>query len=151
MKKFRFSLEAVLRQERRQEKARIGELAATRDRVAEVLRRREGLVARINGLRVAEGAGMNIIDFRERNRYAAEILDAVRGLDAGLRFLREQEAAQLGLVRETRKRIKILENLREKQYEAHQGAVRREEERALEDMMASKRVQIRAAAERTGE
>jgi hypothetical protein len=151
MKKFRFSLEAVLRQERRQEKVRIGELTAIRERVAEALRRRDGLVARIDGLRVSGGADMSVIDFRERNRYIAELLEAKRGLDASLRILREQEATQLGLVRETRMRIKMLENIREKQRELHQGATRREEERTLEDIMASTHVRTRAAGERPAE
>lgn len=140
MKKFRFTLETVLSQEKRQEKAQLRELADIREKLRGAIHRRDEISDTISRICAGSGSGMTVDEFRQRNIYINELITLRNQQDHIIKGIQEQERNQIFILQETRKRIKVLDKLREKQYDQYQAAVMKEEEKALEEMMAFKLV-----------
>jgi len=140
MKKFKFTLETVLSQEKRLEKNQLGELENIREKLRGAIHRREELSDAIVRTRGGGGSGMTVDEFRRQEIYINELITLRKQQDQMIIGIREQEQRQIAVLQDTRKRIKVLDKLREKQYEQYQAAVLREEEKTLEEIMAFKLV-----------
>ncbi|NLG36790.1 MAG: hypothetical protein GX549_02150 [Clostridiales bacterium] len=135
MKKFRFTLEAVLACERRREKNDIAALAAVRAHIREKLNLREQLGRQIDALE-ARAAESTAGDLRERAGFTQWLIqDRIRLADEA-DALRTDEQACLAALHETRKRVRMLEKVRETQLAQYESSLGRQQDREMEEITA---------------
>ena len=121
MKRFRFSLERVLEFRLQQEAAERGRLAAL---VAE-RRRLEGqaeemLETSAQARRAVLGAGLlEAAELLAAHHYAGSLLRHREAALAAARAVEQERRAQLGQVLEARRRVRLLERLRERRKREH--------------------------------
>ncbi len=138
MKKFRFSLETVLRVKRQVEDLRRRELAAAqgaRDQVLALLDRRGSELRELNESQAAARAGK--VDLQIERWFLGSHQALSAQISAGKRELLAKEAlldeARVRAVEAARER-KVLEKLEERQRSIHQLQENREEQGSMDEM-----------------
>lgn len=135
MKKFRFTLDTVLACERRREKSDIAALAVVREQIREKLAARDRLGRQIAALE-AQAADGTAGELRERADFAQWLIQDRIRLSYEADALRTDEQACLAALQETRKRVRMLEKVRETQLAQYESSLGRQQDREMEEITA---------------
>lgn len=135
MKKFRFTLETVLACERRREKNDIAALAVVREQIREKLNLRDQLGRQIAALE-ARAAGSTAGELRGRADFVQWLIQERIRLAYEAEALRTDEQACLAALHETRKRVRMLEKVRETQLAQYEYSLSRQQDREMEEITA---------------
>jgi flagellar FliJ protein len=143
MKRFRFTLQALLNVKTTLEKQKIGELAAQNqiiarleDQLAEMYARLDAAVTEYND-KMAAG-GMSPGDTAAYGSGFRAMYDRIREQHEKIARAQEVKEQIQRELTELMGERKMLENLREKQYQEYIEEVRREDAKVLDDFMSSK-------------
>jgi flagellar FliJ protein len=139
MRKFKFTLEALLNVTVALEKECKNKLALINAQLAQLYEVREGYYAAIGETKEIYTYSKSINDFINARRYIDRLEELVIqiGTDISAKEY-ERDSAQNELI-ETMKKRKTYERLREKQYIAYKKEVELEENKILDDFISSNR------------
>ena len=149
MKKFRFSLEKMLRYQDSlldEEKNKLAELRAIKNEIDQKIESDENQLAALNDERMEKSArGMSILEMRGYNYSIETVTRLIKALKIEQEKAEVKVQAQLARVLAQQREVSGLERLREKQLEEYQQAAQKEHDLIIAEMVAAK--YIRSAAE----
>jgi|GEM_PF-5305066 len=138
MKKFVFSLQVVYDQELRNEDQALDELRKLRDILDLAYYKRAQAIAKIQDVNAKKSmrTDMSIEEYRDYENFINEMLDVKMRLNEDIARLKRQEEIKLAAIAEIKKRIKTLDNLRDRQYEEYLEQDRKEQQKVLDELVS---------------
>ena len=140
MKKFKFSLQSVLRVKTIHEKQKKAELAEIQSVLNKLLTHRADLVKKLENSSSQYGAemraGMTVPRMAWYLNFADYIQSQIKALDVSIREAEQKKQDKRTELIAVVKEIKTIEKLREEQYKAYLEEVSKEEEKVLGDLIS---------------
>lgn len=138
MKKFIFSLQVVYDQELRNEESALAELIKLRDIIDLAYLKRAQAVAKIQDVNAKKNmrTDMSIEEYKDYENFINEMLEVKKRLNEDIAQLKRQEEIRLASLAEIKKRIKTLENLKDRQYEEYLEQERKQEQKVLDELVS---------------
>ncbi len=139
MKKFRFTLEAVMAQEKRTERQCRDVLAKIRQVIEALLQHQAELSTQIQAC-IGEAAsdGIDLFFFKRHKVYLEELCSRRKELEKQIEETRLKEEQAIDRLKQSKQKIAVLENIKEKQYREYLENIKRQEEKELEALILLK-------------